>query len=203
MRRYALLVLTAPVVWSLSVGETRSTALFQAANQSPQSPTPAQPPAGNASPDQPAPTIDPAAAIFAKTAHAGLMMVTVKADRVADYEAVIRALQEGLSRATDARQQALAKGWRVFKADTDPKSNAVFIHLIDPVVATTDYRPSLILDEILAGASADMLAAYRDAIVGAPAMLGMNEFANMATPPPPKPTNGSSDGPRPVKKPGA
>jgi hypothetical protein len=124
------------------------------------------------------------------------VLVTVKPDKVADYEEVIRALQEGLSRSSEPRQQGLARGWRVFKSATDPKANAIYIHLIDPIVPDTDYRPSLVLDEILAGASAEMLAKYRDAIVGAPAMLGMNEFANMSMPPPPKPTNGSPDGPR-------
>jgi hypothetical protein len=156
----------------------------------------------NASPAEPAPNIDPARAIFAKTATAGLLLVTVKPDKVADYEEVIRSIQEVLSRSTDERQQALGKGWRVFKSATDPKANAIYIHLIDPVVPDTDYRPSLLLDEILAGAPAEMLARYRDAIVGAPAMLGMNEIANMATPPPAKPTNGSPDSPAPVKKPG-
>jgi hypothetical protein len=156
----------------------------------------------NASPAEPAPNIDPARAIFAKTATAGLLLVTVKPDKVADYEEVIRSIQEVLSRSTDERQQALGKGWRVFKSATDPKANAIYIHLIDPVVPDTDYRPSLLLDEILAGAPAEMLARYRDAIVGAPAMLGMNEIANMATPPAAKPTNGSPDSPPPVKKPG-
>jgi hypothetical protein len=123
------------------------------------------------------------------------LLVTVKPDRVADYEAVIRALQEGLSRSTDERQRTLASGWRVYKSHDDPKGNAVFVHVIDPVVPQTDYRPSLILDEILAGASAELLAKYRDAIAGAPAMLGMNEFAIMSQPPP-RPANASPPGPQ-------
>lgn len=176
-----------------------------------QSPAPARAPAQpasdtslqvpvNASPVAP---IDPAAAIFPKTATAGLLVVTVHADKVAAYEEVIRALQEGLSKSTDPRLQALGRGWRVFKSDTNPKANAIYVHLIDPVVPLTDYRPSLVLDEILAGASADMLVKYRDAIVGAPAMLGMNEFARMSMPPPATPTNSTPDAPVPPKKPGA
>jgi hypothetical protein len=131
-----------------------------------------------------------------------VLFVTVKADKVADYEEVIRALQDGLARSTDAHQQALAKGWRVFKSDTDPKANAIYVHLIDPVVPSTDYRPSVVLDEILRGASAELLAKYRDAIVGA-AILGMNPFANMSIAPPPKAPNASPDAPAPAKKPGA
>jgi hypothetical protein len=175
------------------------------AQQTPANQSPAAP--GNASPSAPtntsptAPTVDPAAAIFAKSATAGLLLVTVKADKVADYQDVIRTLQEGLSKSTDERQRALGKGWRVFKSDSEPKVNAIFIHLIDPVVPRADYRPSLLLDEILAGASAEMLAKYRDAIVGSPAILGMNEFANMAMPPP-QPANASPAAPTVPKKPG-
>jgi hypothetical protein len=171
-------------------------------NTSPQTPGNTSPPEPtDASGVVPVPQVDPAAAIFSKTANAGLLLVTVKADKVADYEDVIRALQDGLSKATDARQQALGQGWRVFKSDTDPKVNAIYIHFVHPVVPQTDYRPSRVLDEILAGASAEMLAKYRDAIVGAPSMLSMNEFADMSVPPP-KPTNASPKSPAPAKKPG-
>jgi hypothetical protein len=194
VRRFALVVLlvhsAAALAWTSAPAVFNSPDSNQSTvtqgNESPQAPA-------NQSPA--APVVDPAAAVFPKTATAGLLLVTVKPDRVADYEAVIRALQDGLSRSDDPRQQALARGWRVYKSHDDPKANAVFVHVIDPVVPQADYRPSLILDEILAGASAELLAKYRDAIASAPAMLGMNEFAVMSQPPP-KPTNGSPPGPQ-------
>lgn len=204
MSRLALIVLLVQVVAATALTDRRLTRARQApANQSPAAPGNASPTApANASAGAPVAPVDPAAAVFAKSATAGLLLVTVKADKVADYEEVIRVLQEGLSKSTDEGRRALGQGWRVFKADSDPKANAIFIHLIDPVVPQTDYRPSLLLDEILAGASAELLARYRDAIVGSPAMLGMNEFAKMSMPPPPKPANASPDAPIPPKKPG-
>jgi hypothetical protein len=149
----------------------------------------------NASPSQP---IDPAAVIFAE--ETGLVVVSVKPDRTADYEAVIRALQDALSKATSERFRALAQSWRVFKAtEGDAKANAVYVHVIHPVVAGADYRPSLVLDEILGGASPEMLAKYRDAIASGPNKLGMKEFAYMATLPP---ANTSPVAPVAPKKPG-
>ncbi|HYU80286.1 MAG TPA: hypothetical protein VEK56_14950 [Vicinamibacterales bacterium] len=167
----------------------------QQGNQTPQIPV-------NASPAQPAgtPSKDPAAATFTSTA--GLLLVTVKADKTADYEAVIRALQEQLSKATDEKHRAIAEGWRVFKAsDLDAKANAVYVHVIYPAVPEVDYRPSLILDELLSGASAEMLAKYRDAIASPPAKLGMTEFAHMAVTPVARPANASPPTPVPPKKP--
>ena len=109
------------------------------------------------------PSIDPAAATFAS--DAGVLVVSVKPDKTADYEAAIRALQEALSKATDEKHREIAKGWRVFKAtDLDAKANAVYIHLLQPAVKSVDYRVSVLLDELLSGASAELLAKYRDAI---------------------------------------
>lgn len=149
-------------------------------NASPTTAAPTNASPTNASPTQP---LDPAAAMF--TEETGLLFVSVKPDKTADYEAVIRALQDALSKATSERFRALAQSWRVFKAvEGDAKANAVYIHVIHPVIPGLDYRPSLILDEILAGASAEMLAKYREAIAAGPNKLGMKEFANMAVPPP-------------------
>jgi hypothetical protein len=164
-------------------------------NASPGNASPATASPTNASPSQ---TVDPAAITFAE--ETGLVIVSVKPDKTADYEAVIRALQDALAKATSERFRALAQSWRVFKAaQVDAKANAIYIHIIHPAVAGTDYRPSLILDEILAGASAEMLAKYRDAIAVGPNKLGMKEFAYMATPPP---ANTSPVGPGLPKKPG-
>lgn len=129
------------------------------------------------------PSIDPAAATF--TSDAGLLVVSVKPDKTADYEAAIRALQDALSNATGDTHREIAKGWRVFKAaDPDAKANVVYVHLLQPAVKSVDYRLSVLLDELLSGASAELLAKYRDAIATPPSKLGLTEFANMSVAPP-------------------
>jgi hypothetical protein len=131
------------------------------------------------------PSVDPAAATF--SSDAGVLVVSVKPDKTEDYEAAIRALQDALSKATDETHRAIAKGWRVFKAtDLDAKANAVYLHLLQPAVKTVDYRLSVLLDELLSGASAELLAKYRDAIATPPSKLGLTEFADMSRAPVPK-----------------
>jgi hypothetical protein len=130
-------------------------------------------------------SLDPAAATF--TSDAGVLVVSVKPDKTADYEEAIRALQDALSKASDEKHREIAKGWRVFKAtDLDAKANAVYVHLLQPAVKTVDYRISVLLDELLSGASAELLAKYRDAIAVPPSKLGLSEFANMSVAPAPK-----------------
>jgi hypothetical protein len=157
------------------------------------------PPAGNTSPASPTGTADPGAATF--STDRGLLLVAVKPDKVADYEAVIVALQEALSKSEDEEVRTLASGWRVYKsADLDAKANVIFVHFLQPAVAGADYRPSLWLDKLLAGAPGELLAKYRDAFATAPTKLPLTEFANMAVPPA-KPANASPDAPAAPAKP--
>jgi hypothetical protein len=166
-----------------------------------QTPTPQLPePPGNKSPSAPA-SADPAEATF--TTEVGLLLVTVKPDRVSDYEAAIVALQGALAKADDEETRKVASGWRVYKAaNLDAKANAIYVHVLQPAVADTDYRPSLWLDKLLAGAPPELLAKYRDAFAAPPTKLPLVEFAVMSVAPLAKPTNSSPSGPAPPHKPG-
>ena len=64
-----------------------------------------------------------------------MLLVTIKPTALADYELMIRTLQEAMSKETDSQRAQAAKGWRVFKAaETDAKGNDVFIHVMLPAV---------------------------------------------------------------------
>lgn len=170
----------------------------QAATPSSPSPATAQT-AGNQTPAKAEPPADPASSQF--TSDAGLLLVTIKPASVADYELAIRTLQAVLAKDADPKRAAAAKGWRVFKAaEVDAKGNAVFIHAVMPAVPGFDYRPSLLLDELVKELPADLLTKYQDAFAAPPTRLNLIEFAHMAVMPvaePPKPAT------EPPKKPGA
>lgn len=143
---------------------------------------------GGAPPDRPpqapaAPApVDPATASF--TTDVGLLLVSVKPDKAPDYEAAMTALQAALSATTDPTRRPLAQGWRVYKAsEPDSKGNVVYVHALLPTVPGADYRPSLLLDELLKDAPADVLAKYKEALAGAPTRLSLTELANMAVAP--------------------
>lgn len=150
------------------------------AAQAPAPPTPqtAQPPPEA----QPTTPPDPGAALF--TTDVGLLLVAVKPDRVKDYEAAILALQEGFQKSSDAARREMAKGWHVYKAmETDAKKNALYVHVLFPAIKHADYRPSLLLDELLAGAPPEIVLKYRDALAGPPSKLSLIELAYMGTAP--------------------
>ena len=151
----------------------------------PQTPTNQSPAAASAeasAPKQVAPPADPASSHF--TTEAGLLLVTIKPASLADYELVIRTLQEALSKDTDPKRVQAAKSWTVFRAaENDAKGNHVFIHVMMPALANFDYRPSLLIDELVKDLAADLLARYQDAFAAPPTKLSLTEFAKMAVAP--------------------
>ena len=141
-------------------------------------------PAQNATPPKPTvePSPDPASVHF--LTDAGLLLVFIKPAAVADYEQVIRALQEALAKETDKTRSSAAKGWHVYKAaEPDAKGNAVYIHLMRPAVTGFDYRPSLLLDELVKDLAPELLSKYQEAFAMPPSKLNLTEFANMSTAP--------------------
>jgi hypothetical protein len=150
---------------------------------------------------QPTPSVDPATSQF--LADTGLLLVAVKPTAVADYEAAIRLLQEAMAKTEDPQRQAVARGWKVYKAqEVDAKGNTLYVHLLLPVVATFDYRASLLIEEMVATLPPDLLSKYRDAFAVPPTKLNLDQFANMATVPVAPSTNTSPNTVAPPKKPG-
>ena len=139
-------------------------------------------PSANQSPSQPAAPTDPASSHF--TTAAGILLVTIKPAAVADYELTIRTLQEALAKDKDPGRVEAAKGWRVFKAaENDAKGNHVFVHVMLPAVVNFDYRPSLLIDELVKELAADLLTRYQDSFAAPPTKLSLTEFAAMSVAP--------------------
>ncbi len=142
---------------------------------------PAQTPS-NQSPAAPTPPADPASSQF--TADSGILLVTIKPTAIADYEEALRALQTAMSSDADPSRASAAKGWRVFKAsESDAKGNAIYIHVMMPAVPGFDYRPSLLLDELVKELAPELLIKYQDAFAAPPTKLNLTEFAQMSMAP--------------------
>jgi len=142
----------------------------------------------NTSPPKPVvePSPDPASVHFLSAA--GLLLVRIKPAAIADYEQVLRTLQEALAKDTDTTRLAAAKGWRIYKAaESDANGNALYIHVMLPAVTGFDYRPSLLLDELVKELAPELLPKYQDAFAMPPSKLNLSEFANMSVAPLPVP----------------
>lgn len=143
-----------------------------AAPQTPTTPKPAPPPA------------DPASSHF--TSDAGILLVTVKPAAIEDYELAIRTLQEALAKDSDPNRSAAARGWKVYKSnEPDAKGNPIYVHVMLPAVPNFDYRPSLLLDELVTDVAQELLSKYADSFAAPPTRLNLVEFAHMSVAPKP------------------
>lgn len=159
--------------------------LVQSAGSPSQPPaTPPAPPGTSAQPPATTPS-DPARLEFA-AGTTGLVLVTVKPDRTADYEAVIAAVKAAVDGAAPS-DRAFADGWRVFRAkEPDAKGNIVYVHWLPAPQAGTDYRPSLVLERLAAAIPEAQLVKYRDALAGPPARLSLDALATLGVTPVPR-----------------
>ena len=78
----------------------------------------------------------------------GMVLNFIKADKTADFEAVIAKLKEALQKSEKPERKEQAKSWKVFKSpDPAANGNVLYVFVIDPSVKDADYTVSNILAE--------------------------------------------------------
>jgi len=87
-----------------------------------------------------------AARVFAS--DAGMVLNFIKADKTADFEAVIGKMKEALQKSDKPERKQQAATWKVFKsADPAQNNQVLYVFFIDPPVKGADYTVSTILNE--------------------------------------------------------
>jgi hypothetical protein len=153
-------------------------------------PAAAQPPAPQlpAAPGQPAapPPAVPASRRF--TSDAGMVISTIKADKIADFEAVMTRVKEGLAKSTNPQRKQMALSWRVFKAlESGPGGVVVYVWFIDPPVKDIEYVVTDILKEAFPNEAQDLWSKYQACFTSGQTMLNLQLTTNMSpTAGPPK-----------------
>jgi hypothetical protein len=88
----------------------------------------------------------PAKRVFGS--DAGLVLNFIKADKTADFEAVMGKLKEALNKSDKPERKAQAASWKVFKSpEPAAGGNVLYVFVIDPAVKDADYTVSTILAE--------------------------------------------------------
>jgi len=143
----------------------------------PQVPAAPAPAAGQAA--AAAPPAVPASRRF--TSDAGVMFSVIKPDKVADFEAVMARVKEGLGKSEDPKRKQQALGWRVFKGlEPGPGGNVVYVWIMDPPVKDADYTITEILREAFPSEAQDLWAKYTACFVSGQTMLNLQLTTNMS-----------------------
>jgi hypothetical protein len=91
-------------------------------------------------------TAAPAARMFAQ--DGGMVLNFIKADKVADFEAVMAKLKEALQKSTKPERKQQAASWKIFKAaEPGAGGSVLYVFIVDPSVKGADYTVSTILAE--------------------------------------------------------
>lgn len=79
---------------------------------------------------------------------AGMVLNFVKADKTADFEAVMAKLKEGLQKSDKPERKQQAASWKVFRSpDPAGEGRVLYVFFMDPSVKDVDYTVSAILAE--------------------------------------------------------
>jgi len=101
-------------------------------------------------------TVPPPVRMF--TADAGLMLNFIKADKTADFEAVVAKLKEALQKSAKPERKQQAASWKVFKSpDPAAGGNVLYVFVMDPAVKGADYSIASILAEAFPPSEMDEL----------------------------------------------
>lgn len=106
-----------------------------------------------------------AASVFTFTGDAGFFSLNIKADKTADFEALMGRVKEALAKSEDPVRKQQAAGWKVFKvAEATQTGNIIYVFIMDPVVKDADYTPLKILYEAFQAEGQDLLAKWKDSL---------------------------------------
>ena len=127
---------------------------------------------------QPAP---PAPPKLAFTSPAGILLVQIKPDQTAVFEEMIAKLKAGLAKTEDATLKQQAAGFNVYKAAEPFGANALYVVMIEPVVAGSEYELFTLVskvmtpEELRAPEVADMWKRYQSAFAAGLSKLSLTK----------------------------
>ena len=107
-----------------------------AQNPPAQQPPPTQPPAQQPPAETPA---QPAAPKLTFSTPAGLLLVQIKPDQTAVFEEMVTKLKSNLAASTDTELKNSTAGFKVYKAAEPMQGNALYVVVVDPAVANSEY----------------------------------------------------------------
>jgi hypothetical protein len=121
----------------------------------------AQPPAQTPALPTSQATAAPAARVFGS--DTGLVLNFIKADKTADFEAIVAKVKEALQKSANPQRRQQAASWRVFKSPDPAAGGAVlYVFIVEPVVKGADYTVSAILAEAFPDELAALYKTYSE-----------------------------------------
>lgn len=109
---------------------------------------------------------EPAKPVLTMEGDATVMIVLIKPDKTADFEAVIAKYKEALQKNDKAARKEQLAGLKIYKSPTAMGGNTAYIFNIDPVVKGEEYDITRVINEVFPSEVTDYFNKYKDAYAG-------------------------------------
>ena len=109
---------------------------------------------------------EPAKPVLPMDGDATVMIVLIKPDKTADFEAVIAKYKEALAKNDKAARKEQLAGLKIYKSPTAMGGNTAYIFSIDPVVKGEEYDITRVINEVFPSEVTDMFNKYKEAYAG-------------------------------------
>ena len=84
---------------------------------------------------------------YAFPSGAGLLLFYVRPERTADFELVLKRMNEVLEKSDSPVRKEQAAAWRMYRSVETPKESVIYVFVLDPAIAGSDYDPVKVLSE--------------------------------------------------------
>ena len=95
-----------------------------------------------------------------------LMIVLIKPDKTADFEAVIAKYQEALGKSDKPVRKEQLAGMKVFKSPTPMGGNAAYVFSFDPILKGEEYDITKVVTEVFPVEVLEIYEKYKNSYVG-------------------------------------
>ena len=120
--------------------------------------------AGVASAQEPAK--EPAKPVLTLEGDSAIVLLLIKGDKTADFEAVIAKYREAFAKSDNPKRKEQLAGLTFLKSPTAMAGNTAYIFRVDPVVKGEEYDITRIIYEVFPSEATDMFNKYKDAFAG-------------------------------------
>src|SRR5262245_12508988 len=120
-----------------------------------------------AAPAQPAAGAPPARTF---NGDAGIVLIYVKPEKTADFEAAMGRVKEALTKSDKPERKQQAASWKLFKASAAPQGQ-IYVFVISPSVKNADYGIGAILGEGLPQEARAIYQSYADSLATQPQVM--------------------------------
>lgn len=120
--------------------------------------------AGVASAQEPAK--EPAKPVLTLEGEAAIVLLLIKPDKTADFEAVIAKYKEAFAKSDNPKRKEQLAGLTFLKSPTAMGGNTAYIFRVDPVVKDEEYDITRVIYEVFPSEATDMFNKYKEAFAG-------------------------------------